>query len=69
VRASVTRTFFLAILAEAYSLNGQTDEGLDTITEALALVQKNEERWYKAELHRLKGERTLQKFRVSGFEF
>jgi predicted ATPase len=31
------------------------------LTEALSLVDKNDERWYEAELHRLKGELLLQR--------
>jgi predicted ATPase len=38
----------------------QPEEGLTVLTEALALVEKNDERWYEAELHRLKGELLLQ---------
>ena len=39
---------------------GQTEEGLQVLAEALDLVQKNGERFYEAELYRLKGELTLQ---------
>jgi predicted ATPase len=46
----------LARLAEAYHLQGQVEEGLTVLAEALALVDKNDERWWEAELHRLKGE-------------
>jgi adenylate cyclase len=49
----------LANLAEAYGKAGQSDEGLAVLAEALALVDKNEDRWYEAELHRLKGELLL----------
>ena len=33
------------------------------------MVRNNEERWYEAELYRLKGELTLQKFQVSSSKF
>jgi predicted ATPase len=46
----------LAVLGEAYREIGQVDEGL----QALALVDKNEERWWEAELHRLRGELLLR---------
>jgi len=46
----------LARLAQAYHLQGQVEEGLTVLAEALALVDKNDERWWEAELHRLKGE-------------
>ena len=36
------------------------EEGLATIAEALALVEKNDERFYEAEVWRIKGELTLQ---------
>jgi hypothetical protein len=39
------------------------------LAEALELVHKSEERWYGAELYRLKGELTLQQFNVQGSKF
>jgi predicted ATPase len=59
--AEVWRPHYLALLAEGYGKAGQAEEGLGTLTEALAVVEKNEERYYEAELYRLKGELTLQK--------
>jgi class 3 adenylate cyclase/predicted ATPase len=53
------RPHFLALLAEAYGKVGQTDEGLSLLAEALALVDKNGERFYEAEMYRLKGELLL----------
>ena len=49
----------LAVLAEAYGKVGQVEEGLTVLAEALALVDKTGERYYEAELYRLKGELTL----------
>jgi len=46
----------LALLAEAYGKVGQVEEGLTTLAEALAIAHRNEERFYEAEIHRLKGE-------------
>ena len=46
---------FLSGLAEAYKLAGQTAAGLQVVAEALALVQKNAERYSEAELYRLQG--------------
>ena len=51
---------YLALLAEAYHKAGQAVAGLDTLQGALEHVNKTEERWYEAELYRLKGELTLQ---------
>jgi predicted ATPase len=39
---------------------GQAEEGLAALAEALAMVDKTGERFYEAELYRLKGELTLQ---------
>jgi predicted ATPase len=50
------RTYFLALLAEAYGKMGRLREGLDALTEALAAVHKATEHFYEAELYRLKGE-------------
>jgi predicted ATPase len=52
--------YHLALLAEAYGEVGQAEEGLTVLTEAMAVVSKTEERYYEAELYRLKGTLTLQ---------
>ncbi len=54
---------FLLMLAHAYELLGQTEKGLATIAEAEAYIAETGERWYEAELYRLKGELLLQKAR------
>jgi predicted ATPase len=56
----LVRPHFLALLAEAYGKVGQAEEGLKVLAEALAYVGKSGERYYEAELHRLKGTLTLQ---------
>ena len=58
--AEMLRPYCLALLAEAHGAMGQPAEGLMTLTEALLLTDKTGERWYEAELHRLKGELLLQ---------
>jgi predicted ATPase len=50
------RQHFVALLAEAYGKAGQVEEGLSALAEALAVGKKTEERFYEAELYRLKGE-------------
>jgi predicted ATPase len=55
----LARPYFLALLAEACGGMGQAEEGLNVLAEALDIVHKNGERFYEAELHRLKGELTL----------
>jgi predicted ATPase len=52
---NVFRPYFLALLAEAYSLAGQPDPGRQALAEALTLVGETEERWWEAEVHRLQG--------------
>jgi predicted ATPase len=53
------RTYYLALLAEALGRNGQVDEGLSLLNEALGLVEETSERLFEAELHRLRGELLL----------
>ncbi len=55
----VHRTYHLALLAEAYGKIGQGEEGLTTIDEALAMAEKGKQRFYEAELYRLKGQLLL----------
>jgi len=52
--------YYLTLLAESCGKAGHRAEGLTLLTEALTLVDKNDERWYEAELHRLKGQLLLQ---------
>jgi predicted ATPase len=49
----------LCTLAEAQAKAGQPEEGLDTLDEALALVEQTDERHWEAELHRVQGELLL----------
>ena len=53
------RPSHLALLAEAYGKGGQVEEGVHELVEALAIVDKTGERFYEAELYRLKGELVL----------
>jgi predicted ATPase len=53
-------------LAEAYGKAGRPEEGLTLLAEALAVVNKTGGRLHEAELYRIKGTLTLQKFQVSG---
>ncbi len=47
-------------LVEAYGRQGMTQAGLAVVAEALATAERIGERWYDAELNRLKGELLLQ---------
>jgi predicted ATPase len=53
--AEAQRPHFLALLAEASGLLGQPEGGLAALEEALTLVEKTDERYYEAELHRQRG--------------
>jgi len=54
------RPHFLALLAEAMDTDRQVEEGLRLLEEAQALIDRNGERYYQAELYRLKGELLLK---------
>jgi predicted ATPase len=49
-------TYFLGLLAESLGRAGQAQEALTTVTDALDAVERCGERFYEAELHRVKGE-------------
>jgi predicted ATPase len=51
---------FPTMLAEAYGVGGQAEEGLAVLEMAMAAVHKSEARFYEAEIHRLTGEILLQ---------
>ena len=51
---------FFALLVETCRKIGQIEDGLSALDEALAVVDKNEDRIYEAELYRLKGELLLE---------
>ena len=59
--AELHRPYFLSLLAEADGKGGQIEEGLAVLNEALDMVNKTEERYWEAELHRCKGELLLMK--------
>jgi tRNA A-37 threonylcarbamoyl transferase component Bud32/predicted ATPase len=48
-------SYYLALKAEALYLAERNFEALETISEAEALVERSEERWWCADLHRLRG--------------
>jgi hypothetical protein len=49
----------LGLLAEALHIANQGDEALLVLDDALALTDRNSERYYQAELYRLKGQLLL----------
>jgi predicted ATPase len=50
------RSYFLALLAEAYGQAAQPEAGLTVLADAFTLVAETEARWWEAELYRLQGE-------------
>ena len=66
--AEMGRPYFLALLAEAYGKVGDTEQGLATLVEAFALVEQTGERWYEAELYRIKGELMLARSKVQSLK-
>jgi hypothetical protein len=48
--------YLLAVLADAYGRMGQVSRGLNVVTEALALIDTNAERYAEAEVYRLRGD-------------
>jgi class 3 adenylate cyclase/predicted ATPase len=57
--AELVRPYLLPLLAETYAQGGRVDEGLRVLDQALVSVHTTGERWWEAELHRLKGELLL----------
>lgn len=51
--------YLLALLGEALGKTGEGTQGADLVGEGLALVEQTGERWFEAELHRLRGELLL----------
>jgi predicted ATPase/DNA-binding winged helix-turn-helix (wHTH) protein len=60
LESPLIRPYRLSLLAEAYGQLGQAEMGLQVLDEALTLAAATEERWWEAELHRLKGALLLQ---------
>jgi predicted ATPase len=64
----LVRTYFLALFAEAYGQLGQAEEGLRVLNEAMAAAHNHGERFYEAEICRLKGELLLRQAAGAGFQ-
>ena len=62
------RPWFLAQLAEVFGMQGQLEEGLTMLDEALDQVDKTGERYYASELHRLQGQLLLHQASDSAAE-
>src|SRR5262249_4059106 len=66
--ADIKIPYYFGLLAEAHRRIGQTTEALNLLREALELVERTDERWYEAELHRLRGEVLLANGDTEGAE-
>jgi predicted ATPase len=53
--------YYLALLAQVYHQAGRAEEGLAAIDEAVSEARTHNERWWDAELHRLRGELLLMR--------
>jgi predicted ATPase len=51
--------YYLALLAQVYGKAGRAGKALASIDEALSEARSHNERWWDAELHRLRGELLL----------
>jgi class 3 adenylate cyclase/predicted ATPase len=60
IGSELIRSYFLALLAEAYGTMRQPEAGLTVLAEALTFVDTTGERCYEPEIHRLKGTLLLQ---------
>ncbi len=54
--AGLRLPYYRGLLAEVCGRIGRVDEGLDALAEAFADIRRTDERWWEAELHRLRGE-------------
>ena len=57
--AELSLSYFYSLYVEAYQATGQFDEAETALTDAFAAMEKSNERFFEADLHRLKGELTL----------
>ena len=60
------RPYFLARLAETHAFLGQIESGLRVLRTALEVVERNEERVWEAEIHRLQGDLVLLEAGIEG---
>jgi predicted ATPase len=58
------RTLYLGHYAAAHARLGQIDRGLELLGQAIQTVERTDERFFEAELHRLRGEMLLTQGRV-----
>ena len=66
--AEISLSYFLALLAEVYGKSGAEKKGFEVLTTAHDLALRTGDRWWEAELYRLKGE-LLLRCKVQNLEF
>jgi predicted ATPase len=54
--AQLWQPFYLGLVAEALAFAGEVEEGIAELDQAIARSNESEERWWDAELHRLRGD-------------
>lgn len=64
--AEVAKPYFLALLADAERRLGRCAEGMRMLDEGLAVVEELSDKFYEAEILRLKGELILQQHSEAG---
>jgi tetratricopeptide (TPR) repeat protein len=65
MEARLYRSALLAYQVEGYAELGQVDVGLSLLAQALEFVDTQDERYYEAELYRIRGELTLAQSKAS----
>ena len=58
--AELNIPYYLTLLAEGYGILKQVEAGLNALNEGVKVIERTGQRWYEAELYRLKGELLLQ---------
>mgnify|MGYP003393600320 CR=1 FL=1 len=58
--AELTRRYYTALLVDQYGKSGRLPEAFLLLEETLATIPRTGERWWEAEIYRLKGELMLQ---------
>jgi predicted ATPase len=61
--AALNIPYFCTLLAEVSASLGHTEDGLQALAEAHTLVEQQEERWWEAEIYRLRGVLLLRQTR------
>jgi predicted ATPase len=61
--------YFFSVLADTCRREGNWQDGLAAVADAFAVIEDTGQQFYEAEIYRLKGELTLQQFKVQGSRF